>query len=184
MPSFKPSDPRGAGALVAIDLQEGFRHPRWGRRNQPGLESSVGTILEAWRARGFPVIHVLHRSLEPDSPLRPGQPGTEPMSCARPLPGEAIFEKSVHSAFIGTGLETWLRARDLQNLSLIGMTSDHCVSTSARMGADLGFEITLIEDGLATFDRVARDGRVIPAELVHEVSLASLSREFARVISL
>jgi nicotinamidase-related amidase len=171
-------------ALLLIDVQRGFSDPTWGPRNQPGFEAAVARTLELWRERGWPVAHVHHRSKEPASPLRPGQAGTEPMACAPSRDGEPVFEKSVHSAFIGTGLESWLRSRGIESLALAGLTSDHCVSTTARMGCDLGFGITLIEEACATFDRVTPDGRVIQAQLVHEVSLASLSGEFAEVTTL
>ncbi|MCX6123960.1 MAG: isochorismatase family protein [Proteobacteria bacterium] len=124
-----------------------------------------------------------HESTENDSPLRPDRVGFEFMDFAMPLVHEVIFRKDVHSAFIGTNLHEVLSDLKILHLTLIGLTSDHCVSTTARMGADLGFKISIPHDGVATFDRTGRDGTRFQAELVQFVSLASLHQEFATISS-
>jgi nicotinamidase-related amidase len=169
------------GALVIIDVQDGFKDPYWGPRNNPGAEAVIATLLAAWRKAGRPVYHVRHLSTNPKSPLRPGQPGAEIMAEARPLPGEPVIEKNVNSAFIGTDLEARLRKAGHKNLVLVGLTSDHCVSTTTRMAANLGFTATVVEDAVATHDRVGFDGVKYPAEQVHRLALASLQGEFAEV---
>lgn len=170
-------------ALVLIDVQGGFDDPYWGTRNQLGAEEAIARLRTAWEAAHQPVVHVQHLSDEPLSPLRPGQPGCDFKPCAIPKPGEPVFTKRVNSAFIGTDLEGWLRREGVDAIALVGLTSDHCVSTTARMAANLGFRVILVEDATATFDRTDRWGRHFPAALVHAVSLASLNGEFAEVWS-
>ena len=170
-------------ALLVIDVQKGFDQPGWGRRNNAGAEGVVERLLAAWRSAGRPVVHAQHVSVEPGSALRPGQPGVEIKPEARPRDGEPVFQKSVNSAFIGTGLEAHLRSEGIESLVMVGLTTNHCVSTTARMAANLGFETLVVEDATATFDRVGPDGVAHPAELVHSVSLASLHGEFATVVS-
>jgi nicotinamidase-related amidase len=164
-------------------MQKGFDEPYWGTRNNPDLESNCARLLEAFRQAGQTVIHVRHDSVEADSPLRPDRPGNAFKDEVVPFIGEHLETKSVNSAFIGTGLETFLRANGLKTIVLCGLTSDHCVSTTTRMAANLGFDAIVAGDGVATFDRTAVDGRVFPAQMVHDVSLASLNGEFARVLS-
>ncbi|MFI5347498.1 MAG: cysteine hydrolase family protein [Elusimicrobiota bacterium] len=171
-----------AAALIVIDVQKGFKDPYWGPRNNPGAEAAIARLLGAWRQAGLPVYHVRHLSGNPQSPLRPGQPGAEFMTEARPLPGEPVIEKNVNSAFIGTDLEARLRKAGHKNLVLVGLTSDHCVSTTTRMAANLGFTATVVEDAVATHDRMGFDGVKYPAEQVHRLALASLQGEFAEVV--
>ncbi|MBI2027145.1 MAG: cysteine hydrolase [Deltaproteobacteria bacterium] len=167
-------------ALLLIDVQKGFRDPSWGKRNNPKAEDNMKLLLEAFRSKRLPIIHIQHLSCEKDSPLRPGQEGIEFMEGFEPMAGEKVFQKSVNSAFIGTDLESCLRKEALQNLVIVGLTTDHCISTTVRMASNLGFTVYLVADATATFERKSLSLCYSP-ELVHEVNLASLHREFATV---
>lgn len=118
----------------------------------------------------------------PRSPLRPGQPGNEIKDAAKPAPGEPVIEKSVNSAFIGTDLEQRLRGEAISALVIAGITTNHCVSTTARMAGNLGFATYVVSDATATFERKGPDGRLHAAEEMHAVGLAELHEEFAAVL--
>ena len=169
-------------ALLIVDVQQGMDAPELGKRNNPDAESNIAMLLAEWRNRSAPVIHVKHNSTEPASPLRPGLPGNEIKESIKPLPGEKLFEKTVNSAFIGTGLEQYLHANEIHNLVIVGLTTDHCVSTTVRMAANLGFRVWLVEDATATFDRQGYDDQHYTAEQMHEINLASLNQEFCTII--
>ena len=168
--------------LLVIDVQRGFDDPKWGRRNNPQAELNIRKLLEAWRATNMPIIHAQHCSKEPNSPLRPGFSGNEIKEIVAPLPKEPVLTKNVNSVFIGTNLESHLREKQASTLVIVGLTSDHCVSTTARMSANLGFKTYVVSDATATFDRTGPDGRTYPADDIHAVNLASLSGEFATII--
>ena len=170
-------------ALLVIDVQKGFDDPFWGKRNNQHAESNIALLLAAWRNKKLPIIHIQHCSVEPGSPLRPHQPGNEFKEEAQPAPGEKRFTKTVNSAFIGTELEQYLRNQNISNLVIVGLTTDHCVSTTTRMAGNLGFNVTLISDATATFDRVGHDGVNYTAEDIHTIHLASLNGEFCTVRS-
>ncbi len=169
-------------ALLIIDVQEGLDHPTyWGKRNNPDAEKNMEALLQAWRAAQRPVIHIQHHSTSPKSPLRPGQSGNNIKPALRPLDTEPLYGKTVNSAFIGTTLETDLHEKGITDLVIVGLTTDHCVSTSTRMAGNLGFNVTLVGDATATFDRTAPDGTYISAETMHQINLASLHDEFCTV---
>jgi nicotinamidase-related amidase len=172
----------GAATLLLVDFQSGFLDPRWGRRNNPDAEERAEALLHAWRAHARPVVHVRHMSTEPLSPLRPGQPGNAFLRPVAPAEGEAIVEKRVNSAFIGTSLESDLRRAGCRALVIAGLTTNHCVSTTARMAGNLGFHTWVVSNATAAFDRTGPDGVRHPAELVHAMALSDLHGEFATVI--
>jgi nicotinamidase-related amidase len=173
--------PRDA-TLIVIDVQLEFDNPAWGERNNPGAEAKDAEALSAWRERGAPIIHVRHESPPDEGVFLAGSPGVEFKPEAVPLPGEPVVTKHVNSAFIGTDLEDRLRAGGVGTIALVGLTTDHCVSTTARMAGNLGFETWVLADAVATFARKAPDGELIPAETMHRTALASLDGEFAEVM--
>lgn len=170
------------GALVLIDFQIGFSNPVWGARNNPDAEAKAARLLAAWRKTGAPIAHVRHLSVTPGSPL--SGVGTAWIPALAPLDNEMRFEKSVNSAFIGTGLEDWLRTHAITNLIVAGLTTPHCVSTSCRMAANLGFGVTLAHDACAAFTTNAnnswqnRPTDAPSAEAVHRAAVSHLHDEF------
>ncbi len=177
-----PTIPKNA-ALVVIDMQKGFDNPLWGNRNNPDLNNNVEALLKAWRDTGRPVVHVQHCSIEPNSVLRSELESCNFYDFAKPQDGEVVFEKNVNSCFTGTNLEDYLRENKIDTLVMAGLSSDHCVSTSTRLAANLGFINYLVSDATATFDKTGTDKNktVYSAQNIHETSLASLNNEFAFV---
>jgi len=170
-------------ALLLIDVQKGFDELYWGTRNNPDAEKNIQKLLNHWRQEARPVIHVRHCSTEANSPLRSDSSGNNYKQEAEPLDSEKQFDKSVNSAFIGTGLEDYLREQDINDLVIVGLTTDHCVSTTTRMAGNLGFNVILVSDATATFNRVGIDGEDISADEIHRVHLSSLHGEFCTVLT-
>jgi nicotinamidase-related amidase len=167
--------------LIPIDVQQGFDLPPWGRRSNPDMESAGQRLLAGFRAAGRPVLHIRHDSVTPGSPLLPGQPGNDFRPGFDPLPGEPVISKSVNSALIGTDLDLRLRRLGARTLVLFGISTDMCVSTTARMAANLGYTVILAADACCCFDLPGLDGTIIPAEEVARVHLATLAFEFCQV---
>jgi nicotinamidase-related amidase len=171
-----------SAALIVVDVQQGLADPGTGQRNHPQAESNIALLLAAWRNSGRPIRHVVHDSVEPNSLLRPGLPGNAIQAAAAPEPHEPVYRKSVNSAFIGTSLESDLRQDGIDTLVIVGLTTNHCVSTTVRMAGNLGFTTFVVSDATAAFARPALDGTQRPAEDVHSGALSDLHGEFATVL--
>ncbi|MEO1076830.1 MAG: cysteine hydrolase family protein [Bacteroidota bacterium] len=168
-------------ALLIVDVQVGLGDPSHGPSSTPDAVANMTRLLAAWRATGWPVIHVQHDSTSPTSTLRPELPGNAIKPVVAPLEGEPLFRKTVNSAFIGTDLEGYLHAQCITTLVIVGLTTDHCISTTARMAANLGFDTTVVADATAAFGRTSFDGQVYTADEIHGVALANLHAEFAAI---
>ena len=182
MVSNKPSS---LTALIVVDVQRAF--DEWEaagkRRNNPQALARIADLLGAFRDRGAPIFHIRHQGTRPNSSFLPDGSGYPVKDEAREIGEEPVIVKRVNSAFIGTDLETRLRAADIKALVICGATTNHCVETTTRMAGNLGFDTRLVRDATWTFDRVGPDGDVHSAEEIHAMTLANLNGEFARIVS-
>ena len=183
MPTFNNNT-----ALILVDVQQAFLDETaqdyfGGNRNNPQAEENMRQILQHWREQNRPIFHVKHNSLEAKSPLRKGQSGNEIQAVVAPVGDEPVIEKTVNSAFIGTDLEDRLRSAGIEQVVIVGLTTNHCVSTTTRMAGNLGFDTVLVADATATYDRIGADGTHYSAQLIHDTAIANLHEEFATILS-
>jgi nicotinamidase-related amidase len=171
-------------ALLLVDVQEGMEDPAWGPRNNHDCEANVGRLLAHWRERGGTIVFVRHDSVEPESPLRPSEPGNafKPVIEGEP---DLLVTKDVNSAFLVTpALEPWLRDRGIGAIVVAGIQTNMCCETTARMGGNLGFDVAFALDATHTFDLPdPLNGGVIDADTLARVTAANLHGEFAQVVS-
>lgn len=169
-------------ALIIIDVQDGLDDPALGKRSNPHAESNIARLLALWRMKGRPIYHVQHMSTNPNSPLWPDKPGNAIKQIVAPVADEPVIRKTVNNAFVGTDLADRLREAGIPSVVIVGLTAEHCVSTTARMAGDLGFKTIVVEDATASHEHSGYDGTHYPAEVVHSVSLVSLQDEFATIL--
>lgn len=172
-------------ALILIDIQKGFHDVAYwgGDRNNAKAEEKSGELLEIWRSKKLPIFHVQHCSSNPNSILNETNLGNQFQDIVKPLEGETIIKKNVNSAFIGTNLKELIDNAAITNLVIVGLTTDHCVSSTTRMAGNFGYTAYVISDATATFNKKGLNEEEFSAELIHQTALASLNEEFAQVVT-
>jgi nicotinamidase-related amidase len=169
--------------LLPIDMQKGFDDPSWPKRWNDKAEDNGRALLAAWRRAKRTIVHVRHDSVMDGSALSPGHPGNTLRDGFEPLAGEKLVSKSVNSAFIGTDLDLHLRRIGAKSIIAFGISTDMCVSTTIRMGANMGWPMVLAEDACDCFELQASDGSLIAARQMHEAHVATLRTEFCKVVT-
>jgi nicotinamidase-related amidase len=170
-------------ALLIIDIQNDY-FPGGKMELSGSVEAGnkAAALLESFRKKGLPVIHIRHISAYPGSTFfLPGTEGAEIHNCAAPQEGEPVFEKYYPNSFRGTPLLQYLQDHGITKLCIAGMMTHMCVDTTVRAAFDLGFECTLAHDACATRD-LSFGGTVVPACQVHLSYIAALNGLFARVL--
>ena len=172
-------------ALILVDIQKGFDNIEYwgGQRNNQDAEKNAGELLRLWRKHQLPIFHIKHCSSNPDSLLNESNEGNDFKDLVKPISSESIIKKNVNSAFIGTDLKEQLDNLKITKLVIVGLTTDHCISTTTRMAGNLGFDTFLVSDATATFNKKGLEGQNFPAEFIHATALASLNNEFATIVT-
>ena len=167
------SAPVPVTALLVIDIQD-FYYPG-GALPLVGPEAAganAARLLAAARAKGAYIVHVGHNA----------KAGRGFHADVAPLPGEAIVMKDDINAFKGTDLQAKLQAAGVTRLVICGMQTHMCVEAASRAASDLGYEVLVVADACATRDLAYGETKV-PAAQVHAATLATLSGNYAKVVT-
>jgi nicotinamidase-related amidase len=177
-------------ALVVVDVQKGFEHASWGRRDNPEAERNIAALIDAWQGTGRPVVFVRHDSRQEGSPLEPGTAGNAFKEVVEERRGkgqgpELLVTKSVNSAFYGEpDLDAWLAGQGIGQLVIAGIQTNMCNETTARMGGNLGYEVLFALDAMHTFDLEGPFGwRRTAEELTRATAVSLHGGGFARVVT-
>jgi len=168
-------------ALMIIDTQLAIDDPKWGPRGNLQAEANMVRLLEAWRARGWEIIHIRHDSACEGSPYTPCTPGHAFKPEVAPQGQETVIGKTTNNAFVGTSLEKHLRDHDIDGLVIAGVLTQHSVDTTARTAASLGFHVTVVSNATAATEVTDARGMTWLAADVHALTLAHLAADYASV---
>ncbi len=147
---------------------------------QPALDE-IGRLLQRARAKGTPVIHVVHQG---KGLFAPGTPGAAIAAPAAPAPGEAVVHKRLPNAFASTDLAERLHALKRGEIVFVGFMTHMCVEATARAAIDNGFRATIVAAATATRDLPdPLGGGIVSAAEVQRSSLSALSDRFATVVA-
>ena len=172
----------GHTALVVIDMQRDFVEPGgFGASlgndvtRLHGAIAPIASLLAAWRARGWPIVHTResHKADLSDCPpakrlrgapslrigdagpmgrlLVRGEAGTAIIPALAPQAGELVIDKPGKGMFWSTGLHEMLHAQGVTHLVFTGVTTEVCVQTSMREANDRGYDCLLIEDATESY---------------------------------
>jgi nicotinamidase-related amidase len=162
-------------ALVLIDIQNDYFPD--GAYPLPGSPEAVvraREVLDDFRAREAPIVHVQHVWDAPDAAFfAPGTAGVEIHAEVAPLEHERWIVKTFPNAFRETNLDDELSEIGATELVIVGMQSNLCIDATARAAADLGYEVTVVADACAAAD-LEYSGVAVPAASVHAAFMAGL----------
>jgi gluconolactonase len=172
---MKKIDPKTT-ALLIIDMQNDVVHPKGGwaaagspvHAKQQNAVAHIKAMLERARRRRMPVIHILHamtpggrdaranaslfRNLVKSGNNAAGSWGAEPYAGLKPKRGDFVIFKQRVSGFQGTDLENKLKGLGVGRLVVTGAWTNFAVEGTCRDGADLGYEVALVEDATCTMN--------------------------------
>ncbi|GIN95450.1 putative isochorismatase hydrolase [Siminovitchia terrae] len=187
-------------ALLVIDMQNDFvasgapLETAMGQKMLPRLKD----VLEFSRTKGISVIYTAHVHREDGSDmglyeeiypsvadracLIDGTLGTEIYPEVAPLENEIVIKKHRYSPFFGTNLDMILRNQGIENVAIVGLTTEDCCFAAARDAMYRGYKVAFLSDVTGTYDYGDIGFGKVPAEEVHRVCLTILGGSTAHVM--
>lgn len=169
--------------LVILDVQDAIDQPCWDGKSNPGYLAVIQRLLHHWRSNGWPVIHIKHDELTPTSSYFLNGPWNAIKKEVAPLAEEVVITKQQNCAFIGTELDTVLKAMQVKRLVLTGVVIHNSMDATVRAGKALGYAFILPSDATTAVPVTGPHGKIWDATTVHELTLAILGGEYAEVMS-
>lgn len=171
-------------ALIVIDVQQEYFEGLLQIQHPPRDESlaRITEAMETAEQTDIPAVVVQH-----EAPA--GFPVFAPESSTFELHPEVAerADNSAHritkpfaSIFAGTGLEEWLREREIDTITIVGYMTNNCVIGSAAAAEPLGFTVEVLSDATGAID-IANSAGSAPAKQVHETLMAVLNSSWAAV---
>lgn len=169
-------------ALIVIDVQNDYFTGEL-PVTFPNPDTSLANIamaMDAAASAGVPVIVIQHDAPEASPIFAVGSPGWQLHDVVASRPHDVVFHKQLPGSFTGTGLEDWLREREIDTLTVTGYMTNMCVDTTSRQAAHLGLRVEVLSDATGTLDYSNSAGRAT-AEQIHTVTLTVLHSALAAV---
>jgi len=169
-------------ALVIIDIQNDYFDN--GSNTLSGSKEAsknARLILDDFRFKGLPVIHVQHLATRPTATFfLPGTIGSNIHDDVKPLENEKLIVKHYPNSFRETELLEYLRSIFVTDLVICGMMTHMCVDATIRAAKDFGFECTVIGDACATKDLEIGE-HLVKAKDVQASFLAALNYYYSEI---
>lgn len=135
-------------------------------------------LIDGARAAGVPIVQIFH--VEAVGPFSRASGHVRALEGLRIAP-DVVFEKTRHSAFVGTSLGVWLTERRVGSLIVSGIRTEQCCETTTRQASDLGYSVDFVSEAMLTFPMSDAGGRVWPAAEIRARTELVLAGRFARI---
>ncbi len=175
-----------ATALLVIDVQESFRQraDEWAATANPDAVGNVSRLVDHARRIGDAVVWVTHSEPGSGGVFDPASGFVRVISDLDPRDDEIAVTKTTVNAFTSTDLEQRLRDLGVERVVVCGIRTEQCCETTARMAADLGFEVEFVTDATTT-SAIAASGdlaAVTGEDIMRRTESVLAARGFATII--
>jgi nicotinamidase-related amidase len=168
-------------ALLVIDAQQSFEHaPYWSPVDTPRFFERIQALIDGATSMGIPVLQIFH--VEDSGHFSIASGHVKALS-ALSISAQAIFHKPRHSAFVGSGLPTWLVEHGIRRLIISGIRTEQCCETTTRHAADCGYAVDFVSEATLTFAMKDRRGHLWKADEIRARTELVLEGRFARIVS-
>jgi nicotinamidase-related amidase len=171
-------------ALIVIDVQNEYVSGNL-LIEYPDVRSSlrnIGIAMDAAREASVPVV-VVQNSAPPGAPIfAKGSRGWELHEVVTCRKHDHYLEKTLPSAFSGTGFADWIAANHIDTLTIAGYMTHNCVSSTVNHALHSGLAVEVLYDATGAVPYANRAGTA-SAEEIHRAFSTVFQSRFAAVLN-
>jgi nicotinamidase-related amidase len=170
-------------ALLVIDVQNEYFTGQLPVTYPDNSFENLLMAMDEATQNDIPVIVVRHTQLKPDSPIfRKGSSEWELHPEIIQRTHDLLIDKKLPGSFTNTGLELWLREKEVDTLAISGYMTQMCCDTTARQAVHLGFGVEFLSDSTGTLAFETAAGNATAEEL-HRSTLVAQASFFSKVVT-
>ncbi len=124
--------------LLVVDTQKTIMNEEL--YNYEVFKNNIKTMIQVARVQHIEVIFVRHDD-GVNNKLTKGKDGFEIVDDFKPLSNEFIFDKNVNSPFKDSGLLTYLRSKDVNEIIVVGLQTEYCIDATVKCAFEYGFDV-------------------------------------------
>ncbi|KAI9376112.1 Isochorismatase-like protein [Aspergillus egyptiacus] len=168
--------------LVIVDAQNEYAQGKLKVEHVSESRKVIADLLARYRRAGAGknIVHVVHQVPEGAPVFTPNTPLAEEFEELKPQSGEKVVVKNFPSSFSQTDLNEYLQGIGAagKKIVLVGYMAHICISTTARAGSELGYDVIVVRDAVGDRHIPGAD-----ADKLVDVALAELADGFATVVA-
>lgn len=171
-------------ALIVIDVQNDYAGGNLPIAYPPVELSlaNIGRAMDGARRAAIPVVAVQQVNPETAPFMAQGTAGAELHPVVATRGWDHLVPKTMPSALCNTGLEEWLKGREIDTITIVGYMTHNCDLSTVIEAMHRGFSVELLADATGSLPYANRAGSAT-AEEIHRVMTVVMQSRFAAVMS-
>ena len=170
-------------ALLVIDVQNEYFTGKLPVCYPKDTLPNVLSVIDVAKSHNIPVVIVQHTLLAKNATaFLKGSHGWKLHDSVKDIKPEYYVEKNYPSSFVGTNLQEWLEANNIDTVVISGYMTQFCCDSTAKYAMHLGYNVEFLSDATATLGFKNSAGEVSAQEL-HRAILVHQAARFSYVLS-
>ncbi len=161
--------------LLVVDVQQALIDANPVRADEFLLNLKM--LIDRAHTSGTEVVYMRHDG-GPEDVLAKGSEGWRLHRSIRPRSGEKVFDKRFPSSFLKTGLQEYLKLKDVERIVLCGMQTEYCIDTTCKVAFENGYDVVIPAGATTTYANPLLSGE----KLVHYYEKLIWNEPLAQVL--
>ena len=160
-------------ALLVIDVQNEYFTGALPITHPTGHLEKITRTMDVAKEHSVPTVVIRHHMSDEASPIfRKGSPEWELHDEIENREHHKLIDKQLPGSFTNTDLESWLREKGIDTVTIAGYMTHMCCDTTARQAAHRGIKVEFLSDATGTLPLSNEAGEVTAEELQRSILCA------------